>query len=37
MIEPHDVSRAILFLIPDAERSFTGSLLKVDMGMDVCR
>ena len=37
MIEPQDVSNAILFLISDAGRSFTGSLLKVDAGMDVRR
>jgi SDR family mycofactocin-dependent oxidoreductase len=37
MIEPRDVSNAILFLITDAGRSFTGSLLKVDAGMDVRR
>jgi enoyl-[acyl-carrier-protein] reductase (NADH) len=37
MIEPRDVSNAILFLISDNARSFTGSLLKVDAGMDVRR
>lgn len=37
LIEPRDVSNAILFLITDAGRSFTGSLLKVDAGMDVRR
>jgi SDR family mycofactocin-dependent oxidoreductase len=37
MIEPRDVTNAILFLISDAGRSFTGSLLKVDAGMDVRR
>jgi SDR family mycofactocin-dependent oxidoreductase len=37
MIEPRDVTNAILFLITDAGRSFTGSLLKVDAGMDVRR
>jgi SDR family mycofactocin-dependent oxidoreductase len=37
LIEPKDVSNAILFLISDAGRSFTGSLLKVDAGMDVRR
>lgn len=37
MIEPKDVSNAILFLISEAGRSFTGSLLKVDAGMDVRR
>src|SRR3978361_1505134 len=34
LIEPRDVSNAILFLISDAGRSFTGSMLKVDAGMD---
>jgi SDR family mycofactocin-dependent oxidoreductase len=37
LIEPRDVSNAILFLISDAGRSFTGSMLKVDAGMDVRR
>jgi SDR family mycofactocin-dependent oxidoreductase len=37
MIEPRDVSNAILFLISDKGRSFTGSVLKVDAGMDVRR
>jgi SDR family mycofactocin-dependent oxidoreductase len=37
VIEPRDVSNAILFLISDAGRSFTGSVLKVDAGMDVRR
>ncbi|QEN16516.1 mycofactocin-coupled SDR family oxidoreductase [Mycolicibacterium sp. ELW1] len=37
LVEPRDVSNAILFLISDAGRSFTGSLLKVDAGMDVRR
>ncbi|OBI44843.1 mycofactocin-coupled SDR family oxidoreductase [Mycobacterium sp. E796] len=37
MIEPRDVSNAIVFLISDLGRSFTGSLLKVDAGMDVRR
>jgi SDR family mycofactocin-dependent oxidoreductase len=37
MIEPADVSNAILFLITEAGRSFTGSLLKVDAGMDIRR
>ena len=32
-----DVSNTILFLISDAGRSFTGSMLKVDAGMDVRR
>ncbi len=37
LIEPRDVSNAILFLISDAGRTFTGSVLKVDAGMDVRR
>ena len=37
MIEPKDVSNAILFLISEQGRSFTGSTLKVDAGMDVHR
>jgi SDR family mycofactocin-dependent oxidoreductase len=37
LVEPRDVSNAILFLISDAGRSFTGSMLKVDAGMDVRR
>jgi SDR family mycofactocin-dependent oxidoreductase len=37
MIEPRDVTNAILFLISEAGRTFTGSLLKVDAGMDVRR
>lgn len=37
MIEPKDVSNAVLFLISDAGRAFTGSLLKVDAGMDIRR
>ncbi|MGV0050563.1 mycofactocin-coupled SDR family oxidoreductase [Mycobacterium colombiense] len=37
MIDPKDVSNAILFLISEAGRSFTGSLLKVDAGMDIRR
>lgn len=37
VIEPHDVTNAILFLISDKGRSFTGSVLKVDAGMDVRR
>jgi len=37
LIEPRDVSNAILFLISDMGRAFTGSLLKVDAGMDVRR
>jgi SDR family mycofactocin-dependent oxidoreductase len=37
VIDPKDVSNAILFLISDLGRSFTGSLLKVDAGMDIRR
>lgn len=37
LIEPRDVSNAILFLISEAGRTFTGSLLRVDAGMDVRR
>jgi SDR family mycofactocin-dependent oxidoreductase len=37
LIEPRDVSNAIIFLLSDAGRSFTGSMLKVDAGMDVRR
>ncbi|MDT5186389.1 MAG: hypothetical protein QOI29_4547 [Mycobacterium sp.] len=37
LIEPRDVSNTILFLISEAGRSFTGSMLKVDAGMDVRR
>lgn len=37
MIEPEDVTNAILFLISEQGRSFTGSLLKVDAGMDIRR
>lgn len=37
VIEPRDVSNAVLFLISDLGRSFTGSLLKVDAGMDIRR
>jgi SDR family mycofactocin-dependent oxidoreductase len=37
LIEPRDVSNAIIFLISDAGRAFTGSMLKVDAGMDVRR
>lgn len=37
LIESRDVSNAILFLISDAGRSFTGSVLKVDAGMDIRR
>nr|WP_232078246.1 SDR family oxidoreductase [Mycobacterium paraseoulense] len=33
LIEPKDVSNAVLFLISEAGRSFTGSVLKVDAGM----
>lgn len=37
MIEAYDVSNAIVFLISEQGRSFTGSLLKVDAGMAVRR
>jgi SDR family mycofactocin-dependent oxidoreductase len=37
LIEARDVSNAIMFLITDAGRSFTGSVLRVDAGMDVRR
>ncbi|WP_261568333.1 mycofactocin-coupled SDR family oxidoreductase [Frankia gtarii] len=37
MIEPRDVSQAILFLVSDNGRTFTGSLLRVDAGMSVRR
>lgn len=37
MIEPRDVSEAILFLIADTGRTFTGSTLNVDAGMAVRR
>lgn len=37
IIEARDVSNAILFLISEAGRSFTGSILKVDAGMDIRR
>lgn len=37
LIEPVDVSNAILFLICELGRSFTGSVLKVDAGMDIRR
>ena len=37
LIDPKDVTNAILFLISDAGRSFTGSLLKVDAGMGIRR
>lgn len=37
LIEPVDVSNAILFLISEAGRTFTGSVLRVDAGMDVRR
>jgi len=37
VIEPQDVTNAILFLISEKGRSFTGSVLKVDAGMDVRR
>jgi SDR family mycofactocin-dependent oxidoreductase len=37
VIDPVDVSNAILFLISEQGRSFTGSVLKVDAGMDIRR
>jgi SDR family mycofactocin-dependent oxidoreductase len=37
MIEPRDVSNTILFLISDLGRAYTGSVLKVDAGMDIRR
>jgi SDR family mycofactocin-dependent oxidoreductase len=37
MIEPRDVTNAILFLVSDMGRAFTGSVLKVDAGMDIRR
>jgi SDR family mycofactocin-dependent oxidoreductase len=37
MIEPRDVSNTVLFLISEAGRAFTGSVLKVDAGMAVRR
>lgn len=37
MIEVKDVSNTVLFLISDAGRAFTGSVLKVDAGMDIRR
>jgi SDR family mycofactocin-dependent oxidoreductase len=37
MIDPKDVTNAILFLISETGRAFTGSLLKVDAGMDIRR
>jgi NAD(P)-dependent dehydrogenase (short-subunit alcohol dehydrogenase family) len=37
MIEPRDVSEAMLFLISDSGRSFAGSVLNVDAGMAVRR
>ncbi|HEY0543232.1 MAG TPA: mycofactocin-coupled SDR family oxidoreductase [Actinoallomurus sp.] len=37
MIEPRDVSEAMLFLLSDAGRYFTGSVLNVDAGMAVRR
>jgi NAD(P)-dependent dehydrogenase (short-subunit alcohol dehydrogenase family) len=37
VIEAKDVSNAILFLISEQGRSFTGSLIKVDAGMDIRR
>lgn len=37
LIEPGDVSEAMLFLISDSGRSFTGSVLNVDAGMAIRR
>ncbi len=37
IIEPADVTNAVLFLISEKGRSFTGSVLKVDAGMDIRR
>jgi NAD(P)-dependent dehydrogenase (short-subunit alcohol dehydrogenase family) len=37
MIEPRDVSQTILFLISDAGRVFTGSVLLADAGMAIRR
>ena len=37
MFEPRDVSNTILFLISDLGRAYTGSVLKVDAGMDIRR
>ncbi|HEY1704308.1 MAG TPA: mycofactocin-coupled SDR family oxidoreductase [Trebonia sp.] len=37
LIEPRDVSEAMLFLISDSGRSFTGSVLNVDAGMAIRR
>jgi SDR family mycofactocin-dependent oxidoreductase len=37
VIGPEDVSNAILFLITEHGRSFTGSLLKIDAGMAIRR
>ncbi|GAB2964145.1 mycofactocin-coupled SDR family oxidoreductase [Amycolatopsis acidiphila] len=37
MIEPRDVSEAMLFLLSDSGRYFTGSVLNVDAGMAVRR
>ena len=37
MIEPRDVSNAIIFLISELGRTFTGSVLQVDAGMAVRR
>ncbi|WP_459976607.1 mycofactocin-coupled SDR family oxidoreductase, partial [Mycobacterium avium] len=37
MIEAQDVSNAVIFLISENGRSFTGSVLKVDAGMDIRR
>jgi SDR family mycofactocin-dependent oxidoreductase len=37
MIEPRDVSEAMLFLLSDSGRYFTGSVLNVDAGMAIRR
>jgi SDR family mycofactocin-dependent oxidoreductase len=37
MIQPRDVSEAMLFLLSDAGRYFTGSVLNVDAGMAIRR
>ncbi|WP_459976478.1 mycofactocin-coupled SDR family oxidoreductase, partial [Mycobacterium avium] len=37
MIQPQDVTNAVIFLISENGRAFTGSVLKVDAGMDIRR
>jgi NAD(P)-dependent dehydrogenase (short-subunit alcohol dehydrogenase family) len=37
MIEPRDVSEAMLFLLSESGRYFTGSVLNVDAGMAIRR